>query len=145
MTAQERIEKLTEALKEILGSCDGDLCADQRHHEIAREVLAETSASEPKLNADHRAGCTFPWTGCGCGFPSAPSKERDYTPEEALAEAKRRWGSTGVAIFMSDNSPESRYVVGSHTGLMRWGVMGEGITFRTAFAAADSQGGKKDE
>jgi hypothetical protein len=34
-----KIKELEEALKEILGSCDGDLCADMNHHEIARNAL----------------------------------------------------------------------------------------------------------
>ena len=41
-----QVEVYRKALEEILGSCDGDLCADMNHHEIAREALL-TSKPEP--------------------------------------------------------------------------------------------------
>ena len=77
-------------------------------------------------------------------------EERDYTPEEALAEARRRWGanSTVECVFFHHMQ---KFVmdVGSFTydkseqPSKIWVEHGRGETFRAAFASADkAQGGK---
>ena len=68
-------------------------------------------------------------------------EERDYTPEEALAEAQKRWGKVGFAMFDSMNAtnPEVLYRVGFLKGIHRSqpSVTWFAKSFRSAFASAD--------
>ena len=74
-----QVEVYRKALEEILGSCDGDLCADMNHHEIAREALL-TSKPEPVAQG-HDGNCVpvrTPDDGwkCDCGYaPVAPVRK----------------------------------------------------------------------
>ena len=78
---------------------------------------------------------------------NASVEERDYTPEEAWAEAKRRWGSGACVSFTSDTLRKPYRVArafvpfGYDTHSMDFGLSYEfdGDSFRAAFAAADAQ------
>jgi hypothetical protein len=83
---------------------------------------------------------------------SAPiaQEERDFTPEEALAEARKRWGRCGIAQILNtavqDISAEGiyklEYRVGRADGEF---LVFYGKSFRAAFAAADKAAGIAQE
>lgn len=65
------------------------------------------------------------------------SRSADFTPEEALAETKRRWGNEANAVF--DGGLYSVYGIfikniGEQGDWKHWG---DGDSFRAAFAQAD--------
>lgn len=67
--------------------------------------------------------------------------ERDFTPEEALAEAKKRWGADGwISMFSENEDGSMTYEVGygsdSEDG-REVTFMGAGTSFHAAFAQAD--------
>ena len=62
---------------------------------------------------------------------SAPAP--DY--EEAIREARRRWGDLG-AVSINDAYMQSRFLVGELVGSRFW-VRGRGASFWAAFADAD--------
>jgi len=55
--------------------------------------------------------------------------------EEAINEARRRWGACG-AVSLNDQYPKARCLVGELVGGRFW-VRGRGSTFWAAFADAD--------
>jgi hypothetical protein len=57
--------------------------------------------------------------------------------EAAIAEARRRWGSTG-AVSVADLFPRSRLLVGELRGGRFW-VRGRGSSWEAAFADADAR------
>ena len=61
----------------------------------------------------------------------------DPEVEEAIAEARRRWGRTG-AISLADQFPRSRLLVGELRGGRFW-IHGRGSTWKAAFADADAR------
>jgi hypothetical protein len=71
---------------------------------------------------------------------SGKAEERDFTPEEALAEAIKRWGQDGkVSVDLwwgNSKSGEEKYRVGV---CRERGVRGCGNSFREAFAKADKE------
>lgn len=78
--------------------------------------------------------------------PHPEAIDRDYTPEEALAEARRRWGFKFPSLGFIDCSGN----VGAGKVLYKVGKLGvetyEGTTFKAAFASADAAsnaGGEK--
>lgn len=68
-------------------------------------------------------------------FAVPDEPERDYTPEEARVEAKKRWGDlayisvTGCGITKTFCEVADKAISAK--------IIGTGLTFRTAFAAAD--------
>ena len=64
------------------------------------------------------------------------SAERDYTPEEALAEAKRRWGPNAQAIFLPYEQP-GPYRVMVKTWPNKDQFWWSEKSFRAAFAETD--------
>lgn len=67
--------------------------------------------------------------------PGEPSEERDYTPEEALAELKKRWPDDpfGMSFQITETG---QYCIVRGSGYDEESV-GWGNSFRAAFAAAD--------
>jgi len=61
----------------------------------------------------------------------------DRETEAAIAEAHRRWGSSG-AISIADLYANSRMLVGELRGSRFW-ILGRGSTWRAAFADADAR------
>ena len=61
----------------------------------------------------------------------------DAEMEEALNEARRRWGPAG-AISINDQYPRSRLLVGELRGSRFW-IHGRGATWEAAFADADAR------
>jgi hypothetical protein len=59
-------------------------------------------------------------------------------PEEAIAEAHRRWGPAG-AISISDEWQTARFLVGELRGSRFW-IHGRGSTWAAAFADAEARG-----
>jgi hypothetical protein len=67
---------------------------------------------------------------------SPATQERDFTPEEALTEAQRRWGQQAMAVFLSYYEPNERCRVAKHTWPLAVNCW-MGSTFKAAFVAAD--------
>ena len=65
-------------------------------------------------------------------------KERDLTPEEALEEARKRWGGDGQ-IYIEGDHTSLRFIVAEFTKQAHGngGKLGIGPSFREAFANAD--------
>ena len=62
---------------------------------------------------------------------------RDFTPEEALAEARKRWGPDAwLTVHTSGNEPW--YLLGHHGGYPMY-QLGTGKSFRAAFADAEAK------
>lgn len=61
----------------------------------------------------------------------------DLETEEALQEARRRWGPSG-AVSIADNYARSRLLVGELRGSRFW-ILGRGATWKAAFADADAR------
>jgi len=61
----------------------------------------------------------------------------DLETEAAIAEARRRWGSSG-AISIADQYVQSHLLVGELRGGRFW-ILGRGSTWRAAFADADAR------
>lgn len=59
------------------------------------------------------------------------------SPEEAFAEARRRWGSSG-AISLTDRFRRARCLVGELRDARFW-IRGRGSNWDTAFADADAR------
>ena len=70
----------------------------------------------------------------------AGETQRDFTPQEALEEAKKRWGKDAIAHFQSWLEKEPCLVGKNQATLRRDWKGGFGKTFRAAFAAADKDG-----
>ena len=116
-----------------IGAIDGDKLVDflttvtAMSHEAWQQVFDEIDSGR------------FSVTGQGSG-------ERDYTPEEALAEARRRWGSFAGAAFATFRDAQgvmkTLYVVSPMYDFpSEW----RGDSFRAAFASADkARAGKED-
>lgn len=65
--------------------------------------------------------------------PARSDPVPDY--EEAIREARRRWGDCG-AVSVNDQYMQSRFLVGELVGSRFW-VRGRGRSFWAAFADAD--------
>ena len=93
-------------------------------HAEKREPRKEAEAMADRLEA--------------CLSVPAPqtSAERDYTPEEALAEAKRRWGPNAQAIFLPYEQP-GPYRVMVKTWPNKDQFWWSEKSFRAAFAETD--------
>jgi hypothetical protein len=107
--------------------------------EMCYKDAIEAELEAERLNLVFEAG-RFSASGQG-------QEERDYTPEEALAEARRRWPNIGPFVIYNStysNPTVPNYWVGFReyaTAYMphQWG----GNSFRAAFAAAaEKEGGK---
>ena len=59
------------------------------------------------------------------------------SPEEAIAEARRRWGPNG-AVSVADEYQRSRLLVGELRDGRFW-ILGRGSTWDAAFADADAR------
>ncbi len=80
------------------------------------------------------------WIDSGRFNVTVPQEaERDYTPEEALAEARKRWGGE-LVVECSRYGDEMDCIVGTAG---HHGVVFHGTSFRSAFAQADAQAEKE--
>lgn len=68
---------------------------------------------------------------------SATQQLTIFECDEALSEAKRRWGPRG-SISLADEYRNARYLVGELIG-RRFVVRGRGRSWETAFADADAR------
>lgn len=120
-----RIEELEAALRDVIRLAQLD-CVHMRHSEII-EVADEALA---------------PSVGKGSDKP-----EKDFTPEEAIAEARKRWGEKGWVMFQNWGDEDWAYY---HVGIWGYGegrkTMDKGCdrSWKAAFAAADSAKDKGD-
>lgn len=113
-------------------------------HRIIREVVTE--------NEDKTCSMAHVCDSCGAKFMPIPKagqssknpNERDYTPEEALEEARKRWGVYGRVMFLSDRLEIAHYQVGV-LGDGGFEALGSGTSFREAFAEADKQKAQADQ
>lgn len=106
---------------------------ESKYREALKEILAWTTWGNRNEDIIRVAKAAL------SEAPGEPSEERDYTPEEALAEARRRWGKDAFTEFISGDSSPMKCRVGN--GKMGFAgkdaICGRGFTFRAAFAAAD--------
>jgi len=110
---------------------------------LAEKIKSSTPQVCPKCNGKRYQMSSEPRNlnavPCGeCnGTGKAPQVERDFTPEEALAEARKRWKYSGFVALETDTGGKLVCMVG-------WSndedsqVCGTGFTFKAAFAAADA-------
>jgi hypothetical protein len=61
----------------------------------------------------------------------------DLETEDAIVEARRRWGPAG-AISIADQFARARHLVGELRGRRFW-ILGRGSTWQAAFADADAR------
>ena len=129
-----------------------DLCVDGNAHDYLPVTLVTTGYPPTQLLDLEAILCGRPVCGhkignhttdavlgdhclqCKCeGFlPIA----KDFTPEEALAEAQRRWGKDAIASVFAGPGGIT-YCVGSRVLYAGPGEAGMGTSFKEAFADAD--------
>lgn len=102
----------------------------------ALSSLPTVAPSEPVCPLCHKAHYG---ANVMCAAGPAPSKgERDFTPEEALAEARKRWGDHPYVCVELFDGNVCGYYVGNQFKVISGNALDVcGNSFREAFAAAD--------